>query len=71
MAVELPLQRPGGHAAERDAGQVGGAARAEHHKARVVPLGGVRDGGRDETVPSSPAAGDESCASANVSCFPV
>jgi nucleotide-binding universal stress UspA family protein len=41
------VQEPAGHAAQQDAGQVGAAARAQHHQARVVVLGTMQDGRRD------------------------
>ena len=42
-----PYAGAGGHAAQRDEGQVGAAARAQHYQARVVILGGMQDGCRD------------------------
>ncbi len=41
------VQQPAGHAAQQKAGQVGAAARAEHHQARVVVLSRVQDGPGD------------------------
>ncbi len=45
------VQEPAGHAAQRDAGQVGAAARTQHHQPRVMVRSGAQDGRRDVPEP--------------------